>query len=238
MGLSVEQLSETRQMILRTLKCKGSATIAELASQLEMTREAVRQQLLQLEHEGWIKGFLKRDSGNGGGRPSMHYSLTPEGDHLFPKHYDSLTLEVIDTVANQLGGEALQQVLSKMTEARVREWEPRLHGLDLAERVEVLKEIYLKNDSFMDVENSGDRLSLIERNCPFFNVAKQRPALCSVTVSMLTRLLGHRVIREERFQNGDGRCVFRVLLDEPIGEDFPIFTLEPSSKQNYKNKNN
>lgn len=229
MGLRVEQLSETRQIILQNLKNNGSATIAEIASKLEMTREAVRQQFLQLEHEGWIKGFLKRDSGNSGGRPSMYYSLTPEGDHLFPKHYDSLTLEVIDTVSEQLGMEALQKVLSKMTEARVREWEPRLQGLGLAERVEALKEIYLKNDTFMEVENSGDRLSLVERNCPFLNVAKERPALCSVTVSMLTRLLGHRVIREERFQNGDGRCVFRVLLDEPIDKDLPYFSLEPTS---------
>lgn len=226
MSLNVEQLSETRQTILRAFKYDGPATIAELASRLEMTREAVRQHLLQLEHGGWIGRHLKRDSGNGGGRPSMYYSLTPEGDHLFPKHYDSLTVEVLDTLADQLGSEALTQVLSTMAEVRVREWKPRLQGLSLVERIEALKEIYLEDDSFMDVEHSGDRLSLIERNCPFFNVAKRRPVLCSVTVSVLTRLLGYRVIREERFQNGDGRCAFRVLLDEPIEEGSFDFALE------------
>ncbi|MCQ6282850.1 helix-turn-helix domain-containing protein [Bacillus sp. EB600] len=226
MGLSVEQLSETRQMILRALKRNGPATIAELASQLEMTREAIRQHLLQLEYEGWIGRYLKRDSGNGGGRPSTCYCLTSEGDHLFPKYYDSLTVEVLDTVADQLGPEALTQVLSRMTEARVSEWETRLHGLNLAERIEALKGIYMEDDSFMEVEHSGEQLSLIERNCPFLNVAKRRPALCSVTVSVLTRLLGYRVIREERFQNGDGRCAFRVLLNEPIEEGSINFTLE------------
>ncbi|MDQ0201131.1 helix-turn-helix transcriptional regulator [Neobacillus ginsengisoli] len=216
MGLSIEQLPETRQTILRTLKCDGPATIAELASRLEMTREAIRQHLLQLEYEGWIGRNLKRDPGNGGGRPSTCYSLTSEGDHLFPKHYDSLTVEVLDTVADQLGPEALIQVLSMMTEARVREWETRLKGLSLTERIEALKEIYLEDDSFMEVDHSGDGLYLIERNCPFLNVAKRRPILCSVTVTALTRLLGYRVIRQERFQNGDGRCAFRVLLNEPI----------------------
>jgi predicted ArsR family transcriptional regulator len=225
-GLSVEQLSETRQMILRALKSNGPSTIAELASQLEMTREAIRQHLLQLENEGWLGRYLKRDSSNGGGRPSTCYSLTSEGDHLFPKHYDSLTVEVLDTVANQLGPEALTQVLSRMTEARVQEWETRLQGLKFEERIEALKGIYLEDDSFMEVEHSGDQLSLIERNCPFLNVAKRRPVLCSVTVSTLTHLLGYRVIREERFQNGDGRCVFRVLLNEPIKEDSIDFTLE------------
>ena len=226
MGLSIEQLSETRQMILRALKRNGPATIAELASLLEMTREAIRQHLLQLENEGWIGRYLKRDSGNGGGRPSTCYSLTFEGDHLFPKYYDSLTVEVLDTVANQLGPEALTQVLSRMTEARVQEWEKRLQGLNFDERIEALKGIYQEDDSFMELEHSGDRLSLIERNCPFLNVAKRRPVLCSVTVSTLTRLLGYRVIREERFQNGDGRCVFRILLNEPIKEDSIDFILE------------
>ena len=57
---------------------------------------------------------------------------------------------------------------------------------------------------------------VIERNCPYLNAAMKRPALCSVTVNSLTRLLGVRVDREERFQNGDGRCVFRVYADEPV----------------------
>ncbi|MEX2104462.1 MAG: DUF2231 domain-containing protein [Bacilli bacterium] len=129
-------------------------------------------------------------------------------------------------VVDQLGPEALKQILSIMAEARVREWEPRLRGLSMAGRMEALKEIYLEGDTFMDVDNSGDRLALIEHNCPFLNVAKRRPVLCSVTISMLTRLMGYRVVREERFQNGDGRCVFRVLLDQPIDESSYRFSLE------------
>jgi predicted ArsR family transcriptional regulator len=226
MNLDVNQLSETRQIILHAIKREGAATIAQLASQLAMTSEAVRQHLIQLENEGWIKQHIKRESGAGGGRPSKQYTLTPEGEHLFPKHYDALTLELLDTVSGQLGSEAVTQILSTMTDARVREWEPRLQGLTLNERLEALKEVYLDDDPYMEVENSGDQLSLIERNCPFLNVAKERPILCNVTVNMLTRLLGYRVIREERFQNGDGRCVFRVKLDQPVDENTFRFELE------------
>jgi predicted ArsR family transcriptional regulator len=226
MSLNVEQLSETRRTILFALKHNGAATIAELASRLEMTGEAIRQHLLQLEGERWVEKHTKRDSSNGGGRPSMYYSITSKGEHLFPKHYDSLTVEVMDTIAEQLGAEALNKILATMTDARVREWEPRLQGLNLAERVEALKGIYLADDTFMGVEHSGDRLRLIEHNCPFLNVAKRRPALCSVTVSTLSRLLGYRVVREERFQDGDGRCAFRVLLDQPMDDDSFTFALE------------
>jgi predicted ArsR family transcriptional regulator len=225
-SINIEHLSEVRQTIVLALKRNGPATIAELAMRLEMTGEAIRQHLLQLESDGWIDKHVNRSQGNGGGRPSMYYSVTSEGEHLFPKNYDSLTVEVLDTIVEQLGTEAINQILTTMTEARVREWEPRLRGLSLAERVEALKHIYSSDDTFMDVENSGGRLRLIEHNCPFLNVAKRRPVLCSVTVSVLTRLLGYRVIREERFQDGDGHCAFRVLLDEPLDDQSLVFAIE------------
>lgn len=223
---SIDQLSEPRRIILHALKRDAASTIAELSSQLKMTREAVRQHLLQLEHEGWITGRTRREPVSGGGRPSVHYSLTAEGENLFPKQYPALTVEVLDTVMEQLGAEAFKQVLSTMTEARIREWEPRLRGLDLTQRMKALKEVYSENDAFMDTDISDGHFRLIEHNCPFFHIASRRPVLCSVTVSLLTRLLGYRVVREERFQNGDGRCVFRVLADQPVDTRSYAFELE------------
>lgn len=231
MGLQIEYLSETRRSILLSLKQSGTATIAELASRLAMTGEAVRQHLLHLENEGWIEKKMIRDPNSVGGRPSMSYSITTEGEHLFPKHYDALTMEVLDTVVAQLGPSAINEILATMTEARVREWEPRLQGLSLIERVEALKQIYIAGDTFMEMENGGDHISLIEHNCPFLNIAKRRPVLCSVTVSVLSRLLGYRVVREQRFQDGDGRCVFRVKLDEPIDPHSFRFEFEPDQGQ-------
>jgi predicted ArsR family transcriptional regulator len=67
----------------------------------------------------------------------------------------------------------------------------------------------------------------VENNCPFLNVAAQQPALCSVTVSTLTRLLGLQVTREERFQSGHGRCVFRVHTDKPVNTKGLKFHWEP-----------
>jgi predicted ArsR family transcriptional regulator len=73
---------------------------------------------------------------------------------------------------------------------------------------------------------------LVEKNCPFLNVATRRPALCSVTVSTLSRLLGQTVTREKRFQNGDGRCVFRVHLDQPLNPETFRFAFEDEMNGN------
>ncbi|MCC2684207.1 MAG: putative transcriptional regulator [Paenibacillaceae bacterium] len=226
MSYTLNQLPETRQSILFALKNKGPATIFELSGELSMTREAVRLQLMQLEGEGWVEKQTRRETGSSGGRPSMVYSITPKGEYLFPKHYDTLTVEVIDTVADRLGPEALREILAAMADSRVREWEPRLRGLDLDKRIEALKDIYLSEDAYMDVEKTKDGLCLIERNCPFFHVASRRPALCSVTVAVLTRLFGYRVERVKKFQDGDGRCAFHIRLDQPVDGDTYSFSLE------------
>ena len=57
----------------------------------------------------------------------------------------------------------------------------------------------------------------------------RRPILCNVSINALTRLLGVRVNREQRFQNGDGRCVFHVHADQPIDAAAWEFQIEEGS---------
>ncbi|MFB3165100.1 winged helix-turn-helix transcriptional regulator [Neobacillus sp. 179-J 1A1 HS] len=223
MSFRVDQMSEPRRRIVQFIKNNGSSSMSELASFLDISGEGVRQHLLQLEKEGWV---TRHSENNGVGRPVQQYRLTTAGEHLFEKNYDHLTIEVLDTLANSLGEEAVKHLLSAMIETRIVQWEPKLKGLPTDERLNVLKDFYKKDDSFMEIENKNHTYSLIERNCPFHNVALQRPILCSVSVSVLTHLLGCTVKREKRLQNGDGCCVFQVLLDEPVGENTPRIIIE------------
>ena len=177
----------------------------------------MRQQLLQLQRDGWIEAKIDRGSRGGKtGRPATRYTLTDAGDHLFPKKYDALNVVVIDALAEELGPEATLRVLRRISNDRVAATEPSLRGLSLAEKVDALKALYLDDDPYMQSEAAGGDFRLIERNCPFYNTAMRRPALCSVSVNALTKLLGVRVAREERFQHGDSRCVFHVYANEPI----------------------
>jgi predicted ArsR family transcriptional regulator len=199
------------------LKQRGAVTIAQLASELALTGEAVRQQLLQLQREGWVESSVDRSTVRGRtGRPATVYRLSVAGDHLFPKQYDALATAVVDAVANELGADAAMRVLTRVANDRIATVAPTIAGRSLEERLQILKNWYLGDDPYMSVERVDGDYRLIERNCPFYNTAMQRPALCSVSVNALTRLLGMRVDREEKFQNGDGRCVFRVRGDEPI----------------------
>jgi len=192
-----------------------------------LTGEAVRQQLLQLQREGWSEAKVTRSSERGRtGRPATSYSLTEAGDHLFPKHYDALNVSMMDAIAEELGPEGLKRVLEKITNDKAALIESNLASLPLAARVAALKDWYLKDDPHMAVQQVEGGYRLIERNCPYINTAMNRPSLCSISVNALTKVLGFRVAREEKFQNGDGRCVFRVYAEEPVDPATAPFKLE------------
>jgi predicted ArsR family transcriptional regulator len=222
-------LPDSRRAILSALKQHGSATIARLAAILQLTGEAVRQQLLQLQRDGWIEAHIDRATAGRTGRPATAYSLTAAGDHLFPKQYDALTVAMIDAISDELGPDAAKRVLSRIAEDKSNVVGPMLRDLTLEQRIEALKNWYLQDDPYMETEKTEDGFRLIERNCPFYNTAMRRPNLCGVSVNALTRVLGVRVYREEKFQEGDGRCVFRIMANEPVDLDNYEFAPETNS---------
>jgi len=160
------------------------------------------------------------------GRPATSYKLTAAGDHLFPKTYDALNVAVLDALVGEMGPDVMKRVLRRVADERVASTESSIRDLPLEKRVDVLRGLYFEGDPYMNMEPVEDGFLLIERNCPFYNTAMRRPALCSVSVDALSRLLGVRVEREETFQSGAGRCVFHVYANEPIDPEKHEFTLE------------
>ncbi|HSR70577.1 MAG TPA: winged helix-turn-helix transcriptional regulator [Acidobacteriota bacterium] len=224
---TLQAMPESRRAILSGLKRRGSQSIASLAGHLGITPEGVRQHLGQLQHEGWVKREVKREPSTAGRPPSV-YRLTPAGDHLFPKEYDDLAVALIDAAAEELGREAVRRLLERVARDKVEQWEPQLRGLGLKDRLKALRDIYMADDPYCYVESEENgHPRLVEMNCPYLEVARRRPALCSVTVSVLRRLLGYRVVRTERFQSGHGRCVFRILKDHPLENGSSLFEWEP-----------
>jgi predicted ArsR family transcriptional regulator len=212
--------------LLESLKRKGPATIRELAQRLRVTYEAARLQMGTLLKGGWVMTAPDERARRGPGRRAQRFVLSEAGEHVFPKHYDALSSELVATLAQSCGPKTLLAVLERMTQARVDRWRPTLERLPLKARLQALRGLYEEEDAYMEVKWRGKVPLLIERNCPFLSVARTHPALCSVSVCTLSRLLGVRVVRERRFQDGDGCCVFRVCVEEPLA-DMPVGAEEP-----------
>lgn len=213
--------------MLTRLKTRGPATIADLAADLALSGEAIRQQLAPLERELWIEREALPPSGEPG-RPPGRYRLTLKGEGLFPKQTGTLAIALADAIHSELGEVALERVLARVTDTRVAALGGPRPELPLAQQLDRLRAVYGVDDPFIEIEPVADGYRLIERNCPFLDMAMARPVLCSSTVSVLTRLLGTKVVREDRFQDGHGRCSFRIYENQPVDVSNLRFSREPS----------
>jgi predicted ArsR family transcriptional regulator len=208
-----------RPKILVFIKTQDGAFVRDVAAHFGITHEGARKQLVRMEADGWL---ARRPSLEGVGRPKDGYTVAPAGEQLLPKAYDKLSLAMLSQLRE--GPAGLRETLAGLARRQIEAWSPKLEGKDTRGKLEALSEIYAEEDPFVSLEISEKEARLTERNCPFLNVAMEHPALCSLTVNTLEGLLGHPVIREEKFQAGHGRCVFRVLLDRKLPEK--TFTLE------------
>lgn len=226
--IAYDVLGHTKREIALYLKREDSLTLAGLARRLGISREAVRVQINEMVHEGWVARDTLPQRRGKAGRPATGYRLTVAGQHLFPKYYDGLATMLLQIGSDSGDAQRAGRMLEEITERRLAPWRERMEGLSLQERLELLTDLYFQGDPFVEVQRDEDCWMLVEHNCPFLNVALEYPAICSTSVNLMSRLLGVRVVRVERFQAGHNRCTFRILPHEPYPAEG--FELEPEPR--------
>jgi predicted ArsR family transcriptional regulator len=212
---ALDLLPAARRALLAELKAARRATIVQLAGALSITTEAVRQLLSQLYRDGWIISDCAPeetddDEIRSPGRPPAEYCLSAAAEDLFPKQYGELAVTLFDELDN------VDEVLTSITDRRVEKVDSVVPAAPIEKRIRGLRSIYRDDDPYTDVQKSDRGYLLIEHNCPYLQFATERPLFCSTTVSALRRLTGREVVREERFQDRDGQCVFHIYVDSPV----------------------
>jgi DeoR family suf operon transcriptional repressor len=169
----------TRRAVVELLKVKGEASAAELAGGLELTVEAVRQQLAELEEAGFVAHRRRAD---GPGRPTHCYSLTPAAGALFPQRYGDLTNELLD----YLTPDVIPGLFERRRQRRTEAAQARMRGKSFEERVVELARI-LEDDGYLAVAErvDDDLWRIVERNCAILDVALKYGNACSSEIEFL-----------------------------------------------------
>ena len=95
----------TRGKIVTALRRRHSASAVDLADEFGLSANAVRQQLLTLERDGYV---LERSVRRGPTKPTLEYSLSPNAETLFPQRYDKMLNAVLREVKDSFGQDALR----------------------------------------------------------------------------------------------------------------------------------
>ncbi len=205
----------TKQDILHHLLKQSQASAQELAEHLDITPQAIRRHLKDLETEGLIEHCTVQ---TGMGRPHHLYKLTKQGRDRLPERYDEFAISLLDTLAETVGPEQVGSILRKQWERKAQEYRERVGTGPLEERVANLVEMrkaegYMAEWHPVDPETPTDVRSFVvtEYNCAISHIAESFPSVCGHELEMFGAALPDcQVERTHWLVHGEHRCGYLI----------------------------
>jgi predicted ArsR family transcriptional regulator len=209
----------TRGRILESLKRRGRRTATELADEQGLTANAIRQHLGKLEADGLIEEARAR---RGRTKPSLVYSVTSDGERMFPQRYDVLLNALLSEIRAEEGPERLTALFRKIGERSVRKYADRFAGKDTAGRVGELTQLLREQGVVADCERTDDGFVIREHNCPFKDTVAAHPQICTVVHTLMGEVLPGKPEQKTSIARGDAACEFHVKSAEESGESYGL----------------
>lgn len=212
--MAIAQQPTTKQDILQYLWQHDFATAQTLATQLEISQQAVRRHLKDLEVQELISyQTIAKEMG----RPQHVYQLSSKGrDRLNPSssiNYSTFAVSLLDTLAETVGHDQVSQILGKQWERKAIAYREVLGDGTLQQRVTKLVELR-KAEGFMAECHSLDsdrRFIMTEHKCAISNVAESFPSICGHELEMFAKVLPDCIVeRTHWIINGEQRCGYLV----------------------------
>jgi predicted ArsR family transcriptional regulator len=211
-------LSEpTAERILLRLKTHGPQSTTALAEAIEITAEAMRQQVQKLVDAGLLQGRTERSSG--AGRPRQLWTLTRAGHARFPDAHAQLALDLITSVRTLFGDAGVDRLIdARREESRHLYLESVGQGRGIGDRVRKLAAVRDREGYMARAERDGQDWLLIEDHCPICAAAQVCQGFCRAELELFQEVLGPdtRVVREQHLLAGARRCVYRISPNRSI----------------------
>ena len=200
-------MQETHQQILNILQKKSSVRISTLVRELDLAVATVRYHLALLERDRLVVSKKVRQKV---GRPYRLYSLSQQGQEIFPKKYHRLSSLLLTEVEAELGFDGLNALLRRIAQRRLAESALDLAGKSLEERLEILVTVLAEEGFAATWEQVGGKYLLTHHTCPYQLVVFQHPEVCQVDAELISGVTGVPVERTKCILHVDQVCTFDV----------------------------
>ncbi len=205
--MQVDRFFQTsRGKIVAELRRRGSATAAELAAEFRVSPNAIRQQLVVLERDGLVAEQSVR---RGPTKPTLEFSLTPEADKLFPQAYDKMLSAVLREVKDKYGPPAVEEIFGSIARRAVDKAKSKVTAGDAEGKVAQLTEMLREGGVVAEYSLIDGGFMLAEHSCPYNEVAKEHPEVCSVIHQVLDETIGEHE-QVESMRQGAKSCKFEL----------------------------
>jgi DeoR family transcriptional regulator, suf operon transcriptional repressor len=202
-----QQLLDTSRGRMVTLLQRGGRTADDIATELGLTRSAVRVQITAMERDGLVRKAGKRP---GTTRPSHVYELTPEVEQLLSKAYIPVLTHLVAVFADALPGQQVEALLRRTGRELAKDLArgKRPHG-GLKSRAAAASEMLNEHlGALTRVEGSGG-IVIRGAGCPLSALTGKHRGVCLAMESLVMELVGVPV--HECCDRADRpRCCFEV----------------------------
>ena len=211
--MTTSGLPSTKQNILQDLLKQGQATAQQLAQNLNISKQAIRRHLNELEAEGLI---VYDSVQQGMGRPQHLYQLSDLGrDRLSPQKYSQFAVSFLDTLAETAGKDQVSKVLEKQWQRKAAEYRDRLGKGTLSQRIDKLVQLRQEEGYMAELHQVSPKKKqefvLVEHNCAISEVAESYPSICGHVLEMFSAVLPDCIVeRTHWINNGEHRCGYSI----------------------------
>ena len=201
-----------RGQVLVALKHSQPLTAKDLADRLGVSPNAVRHHLKELEAEDLV--VYGREQ-RGVGAPTFTYSLSGQGEALFPRAYEETLTGILERVSEKQGRDAAIGMFVEHYEALSRRLNAELEGVGPERRLEAVTRVMSDAGYMAEWDERGGRFHLAEHNCALRSVAERFPEICAAEERFLSRVLDAAVERHAHIVSGCNACEYSITFGKP-----------------------
>ena len=183
-----KQFLETSRGRIAALLQPGGLTVEQLASELQLTTNAVRAQLTGMERYGLVRRAGEK---RGVTRPSQLFELTDELEQLLSGAYIPLLINLLQVFSNGLRPDQLEKLLRQTGQSLAKEIAASEGaGASLESRVKAANELLSGQlGAATPVTRPNGGFVIRGASCPLAAITHQLPSGCLVMESFLREIV-------------------------------------------------
>ncbi len=203
-----------RAQILHAIKRSQPITTKELSAAFEVSANAIRRHLKELELEGSVHYGREQ---RGMGAPAYVYRLTARGESLFPNRYEEALKSLLLHIEERAGRGEVSRLFVDQFRARAEQLKTELADQPVEARLQRLVRMLSEEGYMAEWNSQGGNLRLAEHNCAIRSVAERYPEVCAAERRFLTEVLAAQVERRTHITEGSNACEYSITPDGPGG---------------------
>ncbi|MGK7889526.1 MAG: iron-sulfur cluster biosynthesis transcriptional regulator SufR [Leptolyngbyaceae cyanobacterium] len=225
--MTISDHPSSKDDILQFLVKQSPATAHQLAKFLQISPQATRRHLRDLEGEGLVEHQAMQ---SGMGRPQYFYSLSEKGREKLPDQYDDFAVSLLDTLAETVGQDQVGSILRKQWKRKGLDYRDRIGRGSLQDRVDKLVKLrqsegymaewhVLPPDELAHSPSTQPHFVITEYNCAISHVAQSYPSVCGHELEMFGLALADCEVERTHWQAaGEHRCGYLVRQKESLAQ--------------------